>query len=351
VRSHAPAKVSSTTAGSPDLVSAAAEISPVAARMAAAHAIDLRQVAREGGRITKRDVQRYLDAQSDSAQEPAGSLIPASPKARRLAEERGLDITTLRGSGPDGAVLAADVMATAVPSIPAATPAAAGGPPETLAMSRAWQVMAERITHSWTTAPHFYLVREVAAGNFMAWRQVAQERAVAKITFTDLLIKVVAQALEMHPRVNASWINGAIHFNPDINIGLAVATDDGLIVPVIHGAGGKPLAQLAIERDAIVSRALSDRLKLDDLMGGTFTISNLGMYGIDAFNAVINPPQAAILAVGRIAERVVPVDGQPAVRPMMTLTLSLDHRVVDGARGAEFLDTLAGYIEEPLGML
>jgi pyruvate dehydrogenase E2 component (dihydrolipoamide acetyltransferase) len=157
--------------------------------------------------------------------------------------------------------------------------------------------------------------------------------------------------LRKYPRLNASWQNDTIVLNQEINIGLAVAVDDGLLVPVIHQADELTLTQLAAQRAKLVTGAKAGKLSLDDLSGGTFTISNLGMYGVDAFNAIVNPPQAAILAVSRIADRVVPVNGQPAVQPMMTLSLSCDHRVVDGARGAEFLQALADLIEEPLQLL
>ena len=161
----------------------------------------------------------------------------------------------------------------------------------------------------------------------------------------------VAEALRIHPRLNASWANGAIMTNIEINVGLAVATEDGLVVPVIHQADDLSLKGIARQRVDLVERAQGGRLKLPELQDGTFTISNLGMYHVDAFNAIINQPQSAILAVGRITDRVVPVYGQPAVQPMMVLTLSCDHRVVDGARGAQFLDSVATLIQEPLGLL
>jgi pyruvate dehydrogenase E2 component (dihydrolipoamide acetyltransferase) len=214
-----------------------------------------------------------------------------------------------------------------------------------------WRVMADRLTQAWTTIPHFYLIREVNASRLVTWREKVQKNSTEKITYTDLLVKLTAVALKQYPRLNASWLNDNIVLNPDINIGLAVAVDDGLLVPVIHHADELPLTELAIRRSGIVKRAQANKLSLDDLSGGTFTISNLGMYGVDAFNAIVNPPQAAILAVSRIADRVVPVNGQPAVQPMMTLSLSCDHRVVDGARGAEFLQALADLIEEPLQLL
>jgi pyruvate dehydrogenase E2 component (dihydrolipoamide acetyltransferase) len=211
--------------------------------------------------------------------------------------------------------------------------------------------MAERMTASWTTAPHFYLVREVDASRLVAWRQRVKSPAGARITYTDLLVRLVAVALSRHPAVNAAWKDGTIAPAADISIGLAVAIDAGLVVPVIHRADALSLTELATRREDLVSRAQAGRLRPADIQGGGFTISNLGMFGIDAFSAIVNPPQAAILAVGRIADRVVAVNGQPAVRPTMVLTLSCDHRALDGARGAQFLGALADLIEEPLALL
>ena len=207
------------------------------------------------------------------------------------------------------------------------------------------------MTQCWTTVPHFYLLREVNAEGLIAWRNKLLQRSAAKITFTDLLTKVVAGALAEHPRLNASWRDGVIALNNEINVGLAVAVEGGLVVPVIHGADRLGVGEIARQRQELMARAQAGKLRLEDLADGTFTISNLGMYGVDAFNAIVNPPQAAILAVGRIADRVVAVNGQPAVRPTLMLSLSCDHRVVDGARGAAFLDTLADMIEEPLALL
>jgi pyruvate dehydrogenase E2 component (dihydrolipoamide acetyltransferase) len=172
-----------------------------------------------------------------------------------------------------------------------------------------------------------------------------------KLTYTDLLVRLVAAALERNRRLNAAWKGGEIFWNREINLGLAVAVEDGLVVPVLHQADRLALSEIAEHREDLVGRAQAGKLRPADIQGGTFTISNLGMYGVDAFNAIINQPQAAILAVGRIAERVVPVNGQPAVQPVIMLSLSCDHRVVDGARGAQFLQDLADFIEEPLGLL
>ncbi len=265
-------------------------------------------------------------------------LTAASPKARRLAAERSVDIRALRGSGPGGAILAADV-----PSAPSARP--------TEGVGTVWRIMAERMTASWTTAPNFYLFREVNVGRLVSWREQAGRQTGARITYTDLLVKLVATALSQYPAVNASWKDGAIARHADINVGLAVAIEDGLVVPVIHRADTLSLADIAARREDVVSRGQAGKLRPADIQGGGFTISNLGMYGVDAFNAIINPPQAAILAVGRIADRVVAVNGQPAVQPTMMLTLSCDHRALDGARGAQFLGALADLIEEPLALL
>ena len=282
---------------------------------------------------------------STAAAVPAARLAAASPKARRLAAERGRDVSALRGSGPGGAVLAADVATAKLPEVPPARSVEAPG------VSTVWRIMAERMTASWTTAPHFYLVREVNVSRLVSWLEKARKQTGAHVTYTDLLVKLIAATISQHPAVNASWKDGVIVRNADINIGLAVAIDDGLVVPVLHRADTLSLAELATCREDLVSRAQAGKLRPPDIQGGGFTISNLGMYGVDAFNAIVNPPQAAILAVGRIADRVVALNGQPAVQPTMVLTLSCDHRALDGARGAQFLGALAELIEEPLALL
>jgi len=330
----------------------AVKASPLARKIAEQHGVDLARIRTLSGRIEKADVLAYVESQKASVAGNGreGRLIAASPKARRLAVERGLDLGALRGSGPGGAVLAVDVAAAAraVTPSPARPSAARDGAP---GVSTVWRIMAERMTTSWTTAPHFYLVREVNVSRLVSWLDRARKQTGAHITYTDLLVKLVAAALSRHPRVNASWRDGSITQNGDINIGLAVAIDDGLVVPVIHRADTLGLAEIAARRDDAVGRAQAGKLRLADIQGGGFTISNLGMYGVDAFNAIVNPPQAAILAVGRIADRVVALNGQPVVQPTMVLTLSCDHRALDGARGAQFLGALADLVEEPLALL
>lgn len=322
---------------------------PVAARLLAEHQIDISQVKPgSGGQIRKEDVLAYLEQQNHPV---TPSRILASPKAKRIARENGIDLAGIQGTGPNGAIITADVQSLNQRS--SVTPLSTSQTSSTteLPTSRMWRVMADRLTQAWNTIPHFYLMREANASSLITWREKAQKHSAEKITFTDLLVKITAVALKQHPRINSSWINNGITLNQDINIGLAVAVEDGLLVPVIRNADQLSLSQIAARRAEIVSKAQAGKLSPDDLSGGTFTISNLGMYGVDAFNAIVNPPQAAILAVSRISDRVVPVNGQPAVQPMMTFSLSCDHRAIDGARGAQFLQALAEFVEEPLQMM
>jgi pyruvate dehydrogenase E2 component (dihydrolipoamide acetyltransferase) len=339
----------------------AIKASPLARRIAEEHGVDLARIKTASGKIEKADVLAFVESRKLAPTNGAAAvrLVAASPKARRLAAERGVDLSALRGSGPGGAVLVADV-----PVAPAAAPPLTTGPltpgPLTLpspqrgeggGVSTVWRIMAERMTASWTTAPHFYLVREVNVARLAAWLGTARKQTGAHITYSDLLVKLVAATLVQHPRVNVSWKDGTLERHAEINIGLAVALEDGLVVPVIARADTLGLKDIAARREDLVARAQAGKLRPADIQGGVFTISNLGMYGVDAFSAIVNPPQAAILAVGRIADRVVPVNGQPAVQPTMTLTLSCDHRALDGARGAQFLGALADLIEEPLALL
>ncbi|HEX8733316.1 MAG TPA: dihydrolipoamide acetyltransferase family protein, partial [Ktedonobacterales bacterium] len=219
------------------------------------------------------------------------------------------------------------------------------------ALHPVWRIMAERTTQSWREVPHFFLMREINATRLIAWRDQLRRQRDLSVTYTDLLVMATAHTLRQHPRVNASWREGAIIQHPEIHVALAVAAEYGLVTPVIRQADQLTIAQITARRRELVERAQAGKQRADDLAGATFTISNLGMYGVDAFNAIVPAPQAAILAVGRIVERVVPLHGAPAVQPMMALSLSCDHRVIDGARGAEFLGALADLLEEPLALL
>ena len=267
----------------------------------------------------------------------------ASPKARRLAQAQGIDIDTLAGSGPNGAIVARDLEGV--------QPAATNGG-DLFEVGSVWRVMAHRTTRAWQEVPHFFLSRDVEASRLGSWRDTARRKPGGeKITHTDLLVRICAEALRRHPRVNASWREGAIVPGAGVNVAIAVATDDGLVAPVVHGADTLDLPAIAARRREIADAARAGRLRPEDVQGGTFTISNLGMYGVDAFQAIVNSPQAAILAVGRIADRPWALNGAVVVRPVLTLSVSYDHRVVDGARGAEFIDTLAELIEEPTGLV
>ena len=331
--------------------------SPLARRIAEEHGIDLARIKTASGKIEKADVLAFVESREAAGNGGVGRIVAASPKARRLAAERGVELSALRGSGPGGAVLVADVPAVAATTSPLTTgplttgPLTQPSPQRGEGVGTVWRIMAERMTASWTTAPHFYLVREVNVARLVAWQATARKQTGVHITYTDLLVKLVAATLAQHPRVNVSWKDGALDRHTEINIGLAVALEEGLVVPVIARADTLGLKDIATRREDLVARAQAGKLRPADIQGGVFTISNLGMYGVDAFNAIVNPPQAAILAVGRIADRVVPVNGQPAVQPTMTLTLSCDHRALDGARGAQFLGALADLIEEPLALL
>lgn len=284
-----------------------------------------------------------------------------SPKARRLAKEAGIDINAVRGSGPGGEILASDIRelieAQTHHSVPDASATQIAGQPNasmqggTQTPSSIGRLMAERTTQSWTTVPHFFLERQVDATGLNAARAALgpaiQQAYGVKLTHTDLLTALVAHTLSKHPRVNSSWIDDGIRLNPQINVAIAMAVEDGVVAAVIPNADSASLGEIAKRRHALTDRARAGRLRLADLSGGTFTISNLGMFHVDSFQAIITPPQAAILAVGRIADRVVPVSGGIDVRPMLSLTLSSDHRVIDGARAAAFLHDLAEAIQEP----
>jgi pyruvate dehydrogenase E2 component (dihydrolipoamide acetyltransferase) len=219
-------------------------------------------------------------------------------------------------------------------------------------MSTVWRVMAERTQRSWQEVPQFVLWREVDASRIESWKTAARRKPGSEgVTHTDLLVRICAEALRRHPRVNASWREGRILPGPGINVAIAVATEDGLVAPVIHDADGLDLAAIATRRRELAEAARLRRLRPEDLRDGTFTVSNLGMYGVDGFQAIVDAPQAAILAAGRVSERPVALDGAVVVRPVLTLSASFDHRVVDGARGAEFLDTIVSLVEEPAGLV
>jgi pyruvate dehydrogenase E2 component (dihydrolipoamide acetyltransferase) len=300
----------------------------------------------------------------------AAGPVQVSPKARRLAKEHGVDVSKLRGSGPGGEIVAEDVLAaakaqTAAPAASSAPPAVATptAPPARTApsagagvsdtLSSIGRLMAERTTQSWTTVPHFFVTRETDGGALVAVREklgaaVERSRGV-KLTYTDLLAALVARVLKQHPRMNASWVGDRIKANPEVKVGLAMAVEDGVVVGVINKADISEMADIAVQRRDLTERARAGKLTPADITGATFTISNLGMYHVDQFTAIIVPPQAGILAVGAMTDRVVPMPGAlipVGIRPMLMLTLSCDHRVVDGARGAAFLHDIVEAIQQ-----
>jgi pyruvate dehydrogenase E2 component (dihydrolipoamide acetyltransferase) len=275
-----------------------------------------------------------LPASNRAATMPASADIRISPKARRLARERGIDPATLRGSGPGGEILTDD--------IPETTPVESAIRDPHSAMSTAARLMAERTTNSWTAVPHFFVTRGIDAGALVDAR-----RKHAGSTHTDLLTALVARVLVKHPQMNASWVDGAVRTNPAVHVAIAIAVTDAVVTGVVHRAAALSVSDIVARRRELADRARAGRLQPGDVSGATFTISNLGMYQVDAFTAILVPPQAGILAVGAITDRVVAVAGQPAVRPMMTVTLSCDHRVIDGARAAAFLTDVADAVQRP----
>ena len=290
--------------------------------------------------VTENEVKHHSvnSEKMESIETVSKNKIAASPKVKQYAKKEGLDLSSIKGSGPGGAILMEDVLAIQ---------STAEKEDNDFQTGKGWLLMADRLTESWTSAPHFSIVRNLDATNLAAHKKETKANSSANITFTDLLVKYAASSLKEHPRVNASLIDGKLIKNLAINIGIAVATEDGLIVPVIHNADELSLEEITERRKELVARTQEGKLRSGDLDAGTFTISNLGMFDVDSFNAIINPPQSAILAVGRIIDQVVPMDGKPVIRPMLTINLSFDHRVIDGARGAHFLQTLSNLIENP----
>ncbi len=305
-----------------------------------------REPEREEGRAAAAEVARAQPAPSASS---TNGRVKASPLARRIARERGIDLAALSGSGPDGRIIAEDVeRAQAQPSAPAPVAAVApSGEVTSTPLSNVRKTIARRLTEAWTV-PAFQLTVDIDMTR--AQELVQKQRELnpdVRITVTDVLTKISAQALMRHRDMNVQFTGDALLAFPNANVGIAVAAPQGLVVPVVHNAEQLSIAQIAQVRGDLVSRARDNKLKTDDLEGGTFTISNLGMYDVDVFTAVLNPPQASIVAVGQTRDMVVPRDGELHVLPIMTMTLTCDHRAVDGATGAEFLKTLKAMLQDP----
>lgn len=285
--------------------------------------------------------------------------VKASPLARRMAKERGVDLAAVVGTGPDGRVVAEDVEraaageAPAAAPVPAATPAVAPVPApaeaETVKLSRVRRTIARRLSEAWQ-APHFAVSMTADMSRVVQLRETLVARTpegAARPTYSDILTKVCAVALLRHPALNAHYVDGEIRRFPTVNVGMAVAIPDGLVVPVLRGVEAQTVPALAAARQELVARTRAGELTPADVDGGTFTISNLGMYGVERFFAVLNPPQVAILAAGAIGDHPVVEAGEVVVRPRMEMTLSCDHRAVDGATASEFLRTVRELLEEP----
>ena len=297
---------------------------------------------------------------SEAATKPASAEVPsmraegepikASPLARRMARERGLDLAALTGTGPEGRIIAEDVERAGDGAAPGAAAAAAPAEEiEVVELTSIRKTIARRLTEAWQ-APVFQLSVTADASELASTRERMVEllrEGETKPTVNDVLTRLVASALQRHSPVNALFVDGRIHRYSSVNVGIAVATDNGLIVPVIRDAGRKSVLEIAAARADLVGRAREGKLQLADLEDGTFTISNLGMYGIEQFIAVLNPPQVAILAVGSIEDRPAAIDGSLAIRPTMTMTITCDHRAIDGSEGAEFLRTVKSLVESP----
>ena len=334
----------------------ALKASPAARQLAEKLAIDLVEVTASGpgGRILEGDVQRYIDLRGPVPTETA--RLKASPLARRLAKEHGVNLSSIAGSGPDGRIVRDDVLhaASTAPEIPTVeTPALQQGA-EVIAMDGIRGIIAERMTLSLQTNASVTLHTEVDATDFVELRGMLNDKLQARevsITYTDLLVKVVANALREHPRLNATLTDEGIHLLREINIGVAVALEDGLVVPVVRDADKERLSEISTQVKDFAERARGNQLTPGELQGGTFTITNLGNFGIDAFTPIINPPESAILGVGRILKKPIVHEDEIVVRSMLTLSLTFDHRVVDGAPAAQFLQTVSGYIQDPYLLL
>ncbi|MBX2814573.1 MAG: pyruvate dehydrogenase complex dihydrolipoamide acetyltransferase [Saprospiraceae bacterium] len=293
-------------------------------------------------------------AQVESSSANGQDRIKASPLAKSMAADAGIDLARLQGSGDGGRIVKRDVTeainkggSTVGTEAFIATPGVSTSEP----VSQMRKVIARRLSESKFSAPHFYVTVEIDMDNAIASRKQMNEDAPPKISFNDLVVKASAAALRKHPAINASWSSDSITYHGDVHIGVAVAVDDGLMVPVIQHADQKSLAQIGAEVREKAGRARERKLQPDEMQGNTFTISNLGMFDVDEFTAIINPPDACILAVGSIVQKPVVRNGEIVVGNTMKVTLSSDHRIVDGATAAQFLQTLRRYLEHPVKML
>lgn len=295
---------------------------------------------------------------SNPAPVASDSRVKASPLAKSIAKEKGIDLSTIQGSGDNGRIVKKDLENISAQANSTSTAKTISLPQitsqesfEEVTLSQMRKTIARRLSESKHTAPHFYLTMSIRMDKAMAARKAMNEVSEVKISMNDIIIKAVALSLRKNPHVNASWLGDKIRYNHHINIGVAVAIEDGLIVPVVKFADNKSISHISAEVKQLADKAKNKKLQPSEFEGNTFTISNLGMYGIDEFTAIINPPDACILAVGAAKETAVVENGQIQVGNVMKVTLSCDHRVVDGAVGSAFLQTLKDLLENPFKML
>ena len=277
--------------------------------------------------------------------------LKASPLAKVMATEAGISLGSIKGSGDHGRIIKRDVEAAIASPAISTSPVPSTVSYGTVAVSQMRKTIARRLSESKFTAPHFYLTMDIDMSQAVSDRKAINVDADIRVSFNDMVVKACALALKAHPAVNSSWLGDHIRINEDVNIGVAVAVEDGLLVPVIRNADRKSLRHIHTEVVEYAGRAKEKRLALEEMQGNTFTISNLGMFGIEEFTAIINPPDACILAVGAITEKPVVRDGELTAAHMMKVTMSCDHRVVDGATGARFLQTVQTLLEQPVRML
>jgi pyruvate dehydrogenase E2 component (dihydrolipoamide acetyltransferase) len=295
----------------------------------------------------RRDKSQAVPAQNVIAIPAAGSRQRSSPLARRMAKDLGVPLESLQGSGPQGRIIAKDVQ-----GFKGAAPASAPKlESKSIPLSAMRRTIAKRLAESTGPIPHFYLTVDYDVTQLVSMRQQLADIEASKVSLNDFIIRAVALALRHHPNVNASWGDEAIEQHGEVHVGVAVATTDGLITPVIRNADQKSVSDIAKEVRVLADKAKNRKLMPNEYQGSTFTISNLGAWGIEEFTAIINPPNSAIVAIGAAEQRPVVVNGQIVVRDRMKVTMSCDHRVIDGALGAEFLKTLRQYVEQPLRLM
>jgi pyruvate dehydrogenase E2 component (dihydrolipoamide acetyltransferase) len=353
----APASAPVERSTPPAAAAAAARVTPVAQRMAQAEQVDVTRIqgTGPGSRVTRRDVEAAL---TPPAAAEAPDKVRATPAARYLAEQAGIDLRSVAGTGPNGRIQASDVQAaidaSAVAKPPVSREPAAAVPqpvaqdqPRTVKIEGMRRTIASRLQKSFQNAPHIFFDAQIDATAIEALRARLKARG-EKLSLTSIIVKACAGVLLRHPDLNATTDGERIHYWPTANIGVAVALEGGLIVPVVHHAERLTMRTIQTQVDDLAARARGNTLGMADLADGTFTISNLGMFGVDRFTAIINPPQVAILAVGRAVRQFVPdADDQPVLKSLLTITLSADHRVVDGAVAAQFMADLRTVLEDP----